>query len=41
MFEGFVMIIAFALVSFYTLNYMSQNEQLEGIVVSIFEAIVK
>jgi hypothetical protein len=41
MVEGFVAIIIFALVGFYLLNYMSQNEQLEGIVVSIFEAVVK
>lgn len=39
--EGFVTIIVFALIGFYLLNYMSQNEQLAGIVVSIFEAVVK
>ena len=41
MVEGFIAIIVFALISFYLLNYMSQNEQLSGIVVSIFEAIAK
>lgn len=39
--EGFVTIIVFALIGFYTLNYMSQNEQLAGIVLSIFDSIVK
>jgi hypothetical protein len=39
--EGFITIIVFALVSFYLLNYMSQNEQLAGIVVSIIESVVK
>lgn len=41
MVQGFVAIIVFALIGFFTLNYMSQNEQLAGIVVSIFEKIVQ
>ncbi len=41
MIEGFVAIIIFALIGFFTLNYMSQNEQLAGIVVSIFDQITK
>lgn len=41
MVEGFTAIIVFALIGFYLLNYMSQNEQLAGIVMSIFEKIVK
>lgn len=41
MVEGFATIIVFALIGFFTLNYMSQNEQLAGIVVSIFDKITK
>jgi len=39
--EGFVAIIIFAMLSFYLLNYMSQNKELQNIVVSIFESVTK
>jgi len=39
--EGFIAIIVFALVGFFILSYVNQNEQLEGIVVATFEAIIK
>jgi hypothetical protein len=41
MMEGFVSIIVFALLGFYLLSYMSQDEQLQGIVSSVFDSIVK
>lgn len=38
--EGFGLIVLFALISFYILNYLSQDEQLGAIVVSVFNSIL-
>jgi hypothetical protein len=39
--EGFAVIIVFALLSFYLLNYFSQDEELSAIVSSILGATIK
>lgn len=41
MLEGFAVIVIFAMLTFYLLNYMSQNEELSAIVLSMFESISK
>jgi len=41
MVEGFVAIVVLALISFYLLNYMSQDEQLKNIISSVFNSIIR
>jgi len=38
--EGFTAIVVFALVSFFILNYLSQDPQLQQIVSSIFTSVM-
>jgi len=39
--EGFAAIVVFALVSFFILNYLSQDPELEQIVSSIFTSVIR
>lgn len=39
--EGFITILIFALLTFYLLNYFSQDPQLQEVVSSIFNSITR